>query len=119
MLPNRSTNAWTRPGLSSNGWARMLASLAEPSFAVVGAVTPVSKSRRSAILLPGLSRSSKAAPPTSMATPANTTTAINTGPNAQSSNITRSRKALDGRRTPAASSRDMNTGRMPVAMNFP
>jgi len=45
--------------------------------------------------------------------------ALGAGRACQSSNMTRSRNALDGNRTPAASSRDMNVGRMPVAMNRP
>ena len=120
MLPNRSRNDFEDAGPVSSGWERMLASLA---CAVLGGrerLTPVSRSRRSSILLPGLSRSSRAAPPTRAATPTNASDRNQQADSTlQSSSMTRSRKALDGRRTPADSSRDMNAGRMPVAMNLP
>ncbi len=118
-LPNRSRNVSTMLGLSSSGWERMLVSFAGPSLPAAEGLRLVNWSSRSSTLLPDLSRNSIAPPPTIAATPKNTTTASKTGLDTQSSNMTRSRNALDGRRTPAASSRAMNTGRTPVAMNLP
>ena len=75
MLPNRSKNTCTMPGLSSNGCVRMLASFAAAPLPPE-ALTPVNRSRRSSILLTGLLRNRSAAPPTIAATPTNAATAI-------------------------------------------
>ena len=82
MLPNRSTNVCddARPVVQRLREDAGLLGQRRPWRPAMPA--PVNRSRRSSILLAGLSRSSSAAPPTSAATPTNANIAINSGLNA-------------------------------------